>query len=197
MSRLGWLRDSPGATFPSFSFYLSSREGWNITKNLFSEITVLTLGFFLGILDSSIQDFCLLAVMGLLTDFYLQVMYLLWFWLQLHFNLFLQTFFFVTVLAMDISRTGLVDVVERPRDFQRPVTGPGMRRGPDLAAPAFSPRVEVSRRVKLFIFWAQRRVVSRLVSCLCSCLFNVTGSSSPPWLAGSVSSSTSLVWWRQ
>ena len=50
-----------------------SREGWNITKNLFAEITILTLGFFIGILDSSIQEFCLLAVMGLLSDFFLQV----------------------------------------------------------------------------------------------------------------------------
>jgi hypothetical protein len=32
-----------------------SLEGWNITKNLFAEITVLTVGFFLGILDHSIQ----------------------------------------------------------------------------------------------------------------------------------------------
>ena len=128
-----------------------SKEGWNITKNLFSEITVLTLGFFLGILDSSIQDFCLLAVMGLLTDFFLQI------------------FFFVTVFAMDISRTRLVDAVERNRDFQRPVSGPGLRiatrqtsEGLGLVAPSLSPRPSpVSRRVKLFNFWAQRRVVSR------------------------------------
>ena len=127
-----------------------SREGWNMTKNLFSEITVLTLGFFLGILDSSIQDFCLLAVMGLLTDFYL------------------QTFFFLTVLAMDISRTRLVDVVERPRDFQRPVSGPGYRLvnqgrpGMGLVAPVPPKRLpETSRRIRLFNFWAQRRVVSR------------------------------------
>ena len=127
-----------------------SREGWNMTKNLFSEITVLTLGFFLGILDSSIQDFCLLAVMGLLTDFYL------------------QTFFFLTVLSMDISRTRLVDVVERPRDFQRPVSGPGYRLvnqgrpGMGLVAPVPPKRLpETSRRIRLFNFWAQRRVVSR------------------------------------
>lgn len=32
-----------------------SLEGWNITKNLFAEITVLTVGFFVGILEHSIQ----------------------------------------------------------------------------------------------------------------------------------------------
>ena len=70
-----------------------AREGWNITKNLFSEITVLTCGFFLGVLQAEVQDFCLLAVMGLLADFYL------------------QTFFFVTILSIDIGRSELVDVL--------------------------------------------------------------------------------------
>jgi hypothetical protein len=32
-----------------------SKEGWNIVKTLFSQITLLTLGFFLGVVDSSIQ----------------------------------------------------------------------------------------------------------------------------------------------
>jgi hypothetical protein len=48
--------------------------------------------------------------MGLLSDFYL------------------QHFFFVTVLSMDISRTGLVDVMQQqhhkpPHRFQHPVSG--------------------------------------------------------------------------
>jgi len=131
-----------------------SREAWNITKNLFSEITVLTLGFFLGILDSSIQDFCLLAVMGLLTDFYL------------------QTFFFLTVLSMDISRTKLVDVVHKQNvksTFQHPISGPGFRitqvgqDGMGLVAPPINSygQRKLPKRVQIFNFWAQRRVVSR------------------------------------
>ena len=129
-----------------------SREGWNITKNLFSEITILTLGFFLGILDSSIQDFCLLAVMGLLTDFYL------------------QTFFFLTVLSMDINRSRLVDAVEKQqlKSFQQPSRGPGLKisaggGGEWLVAPPLTTpgQNKVPRRLKLFNFWAQRRVVSR------------------------------------
>ena len=129
-----------------------SREGWNITKNLFSEITILTLGFFLGILDSSIQDFCLLAVMALLTDFYL------------------QTFFFLTVLSMDINRSRLVDAVEKQqlKSFQHPSQGPGFKistgsSGEWLVAPPLTTHAQnkVSRRVKIFNFWAQRRVVSR------------------------------------
>ena len=129
-----------------------SREGWNITRNLFSEITILTMGFFLGILDSSIQDFCLLAVMGLLTDFYL------------------QTFFFLTVLSMDINRTRLVDAVEKQQvgSFQHPRRGPGLkistgREEEWLVAPPIAPPPlkKLPRRVRLFNFWAQRRVVSR------------------------------------
>jgi len=83
-------------------------------------------------------------------------------------DFYLQTFFFLTVLAMDISRTNLVDVVQRSRDFQHPVSGPGLRvaqiggAGLGLVAPSLSAKkTEISRRVKLFNFWAQRRVVSR------------------------------------
>ena len=131
-----------------------SKEGWNITKNLFSEITVLTLGFFLGILDSSIQDFCLLAVMCLLTDFYL------------------QTFFFLTVLSMDINRTKMVDLVQKQnlKTFQHPMTGPGMKiqtngDGEWIVAPPIVPppsTCKTSKRIRLVNFWASRRVVSRL-----------------------------------
>ena len=131
-----------------------SREGWSITKSLFSEITVLTLGFFLGILDSSIQDFCLLAVMGLLTDFYL------------------QTFFFLTVLSMDINRTKMVDLIQKQnlRTFRNPISGPGMKitKFPDegewLVATPFTPPScnKPSRRLRLVNFWAAKRVMSRL-----------------------------------
>ena len=129
-----------------------SHEGWNITKNLFSEITVLTLGFFLGILDTSIRDFCLLAVMGLLTDF------------------FLQTFFFLTVLSMDINRTRMVDLVQKRHlsTLRSPMSGPGVKisaagEGEWLVAPPITPAAtKPSRRLRIVNFWAQRRVVSRL-----------------------------------
>ena len=79
-----------------------SKEGWNIIMNLLTEITILTLGFFLGIVDSSIQEFCLLAVMALLSD------------------LFLQSFLFATILSMDMGSQGLSDdVVTGRRREQR------------------------------------------------------------------------------
>ena len=74
-----------------------SREGGNITKALLVEVTVLTVGFVIRVVasDSTIQEFCLLAVMGLLADY------------------FLQLFFFVTVLSMDMTKLELSDVLRR------------------------------------------------------------------------------------
>lgn len=64
-----------------------SREGWSITKNLLTEVTILTIGFFTFVPE--IQKFCIFAVVGLISDF------------------FLQMFFFSTVLAIDIRRMEL------------------------------------------------------------------------------------------
>ncbi|KAF0302115.1 Sterol regulatory element-binding protein cleavage-activating protein [Amphibalanus amphitrite] len=48
-----------------------SRQGWNITKNLFLEITILTIGILTFI--PLIQEFCMLAVVGMCCDFFLQL----------------------------------------------------------------------------------------------------------------------------
>jgi len=50
-----------------------SREGWNITKNLLAEVTILTVGFFTFV--PAIQEFCLFAVVALLSDFFLQMLF--------------------------------------------------------------------------------------------------------------------------
>uniref|UniRef100_A0A5K3FTH8 SSD domain-containing protein n=1 Tax=Mesocestoides corti TaxID=53468 RepID=A0A5K3FTH8_MESCO len=67
-----------------------AKEGWPITKNLFCEFVCTALGFLT--FDSAIQEFCLIAMISLTTDF------------------FLQMFFFVTVLAIDIRRMELSDL---------------------------------------------------------------------------------------
>ena len=56
-----------------------------------TEITILAAGFFIGFVDPLIHEFCLLAVMGLLSDY------------------FLQTFFFPTVLSMDMRQLEMSD----------------------------------------------------------------------------------------
>jgi hypothetical protein len=64
-----------------------SREGWSITKNLLIEVTILTVGLFTFV--PAIQEFCIFAVVGLLSDYFLQML------------------FFSTVLAIDIRRMEL------------------------------------------------------------------------------------------
>ncbi|KAG5891075.1 hypothetical protein JTB14_005711 [Gonioctena quinquepunctata] len=67
-----------------------SKEGWSITKNLLLEITVLTFGLFTFV--PAIQEFCIFSIVALITDY------------------FLQLFFFLTILGLDMSR--LVNSVE-------------------------------------------------------------------------------------
>lgn len=61
-----------------------SKEGWSITKNILVEITILTIG--LATFIPVIQEFCIFAITGLISDF------------------FLQMFFFSTILGIDIHR---------------------------------------------------------------------------------------------
>lgn len=61
-----------------------SKEGWSIMKNLLLEITILTFGLFTFV--PKIQEFCIFAIVGLLTD------------------LFLQMGFFIIILGWDMKR---------------------------------------------------------------------------------------------
>lgn len=61
-----------------------SREGWSITKNLLIQVTILTIGF--GTFVSAIQELCILGIVGLACDFFLQLL------------------LFTTILSIDIHR---------------------------------------------------------------------------------------------
>lgn len=67
-----------------------SKEGWTISKTLLTEITILTIG--LATFVPVIQEFCVFAIVGLISDFFLQMM------------------LFSTVLAMDIKRVDVSDL---------------------------------------------------------------------------------------
>ncbi|KAA3674495.1 uncharacterized protein DEA37_0008867 [Paragonimus westermani] len=67
-----------------------SKESWPLTKQYFTQVVLLGLGFFT--FHPTMQEFCLFAVIGVTTDF------------------FLQLFFFVTVLSIDIRRMELSDL---------------------------------------------------------------------------------------
>ncbi|EFN85276.1 sterol regulatory element-binding protein cleavage-activating protein [Harpegnathos saltator] len=64
-----------------------SKEGWSITKTLLKEVTIFTIGLFTFV--PVIQKFCISAMIGLVSDFFLQMV------------------FYSTVLAIDIRRTVL------------------------------------------------------------------------------------------
>ncbi|KAL1116560.1 hypothetical protein AAG570_005032, partial [Ranatra chinensis] len=80
-----------------------SKEGWSITKNLLTEVTILTVG--LLTLVPAIQEFCIFAMVGLLCDFFLQVC------------------FFATVLSLDIRRIEAEDSGRRERGGPTTATG--------------------------------------------------------------------------
>ena len=61
-----------------------SKEGWHISKTLLTEITILTIG--LATFVPVIQEFCVFAIVGLLSDYMLQML------------------LFSTILAMNIKR---------------------------------------------------------------------------------------------
>lgn len=61
-----------------------SKEGWSISKTLLTEITILTIGLITFV--PVIQEFCIFAIVGLISDFVMQML------------------LFSTVLAMNIRR---------------------------------------------------------------------------------------------
>ena len=65
--------------------------------------------FLLGTIDSSVHEFCHLSLMGLISDFFLQIC------------------FFVPILSMDMNQLELSDSVKKPvrnrKMFQKPISG--------------------------------------------------------------------------
>ncbi|XP_032876249.1 sterol regulatory element-binding protein cleavage-activating protein [Amblyraja radiata] len=70
-----------------------SNESWSIMKNMATELVIILIGYFT--LVPAIQEFCLFAVVGLVSDFFLQMC------------------FFTTVLSIDIRRMELADLNKR------------------------------------------------------------------------------------
>lgn len=75
------------------------REGWAITKNLMTEITILTAGLVLTFLPF-LQEFCIFAIVGLVSDY------------------FLQMFLFSTVLGLNVKRVEVeMEVKKLPKMY--------------------------------------------------------------------------------
>lgn len=168
-----------------------SKEGWYIMKNLVIELAIILVGFFTFV--PAIQEFCFFALVGLLTDFFMQMV------------------FFVTVLSVDIRRMELSDLhkskqssgvgdvpnleplfhcpfnmnhLDRLRVHPRINLSSGVSM---LSArqPPVSPRVQheerffqrepfldLPRRLRVLYFWASTRVVQRFIM-VCSVIWIV------------------------
>nr|XP_057909290.1 sterol regulatory element-binding protein cleavage-activating protein isoform X2 [Doryrhamphus excisus] len=122
-----------------------SNESWSIMKNMATELGIILIGYFTFV--PAIQEFCLFAVVGLVSDF------------------FLQMFFFTTVLSIDIRRMELVDL---HRHMPPPKPGPQRVRPPPRPSPhtinlhTHRP-LRPPKRLRLAYFLARTRLAQRII----------------------------------
>ncbi|NXU35106.1 SCAP protein, partial [Drymodes brunneopygia] len=137
-----------------------SNESWSIMKNMATELGIILIGYFT--LVPAIQEFCLFAVVGLVSDFFLQML------------------FFTTVLSIDIRRMELADLNKRlpPESCLAPAKAPCRARPPALrpAAPhtphtphtiTLQPsslrNLRLPKRLRVIYFFARTRLAQRLI----------------------------------
>ncbi|NWT13082.1 SCAP protein, partial [Vireo altiloquus] len=129
-----------------------SNESWSIMKNMATELGIILIGYFT--LVPAIQEFCLFAVVGLVSDF------------------FLQMFFFTTVLSIDIRRMELADLNKRlpPESCLAPAKAPCRARPPALRPPhtiTLQPsslrNLRLPKRLRVIYFFARTRLAQRLI----------------------------------
>ncbi|XP_075885449.1 sterol regulatory element-binding protein cleavage-activating protein isoform X1 [Nelusetta ayraudi] len=133
-----------------------SNESWSIMKNMATELCIILIGYFT--LVPAIQEFCLFAVVGLVSDF------------------FLQMFFFTTVLSIDIRRMELADLNRRlpaeagllpakPGPLRPREAPPPPRPSPHtitLQTPAFR-NLRLPKRLRVVYFLARTRLAQRII----------------------------------
>ncbi|XP_001367010.1 sterol regulatory element-binding protein cleavage-activating protein isoform X2 [Monodelphis domestica] len=135
-----------------------SNESWSIMKNMATELGIILIGYFT--LVPAIQEFCLFAVVGLVSDFFLQML------------------FFTTVLSIDIRRMELADLNKRlpPEVCLHPAkpAGRGHRYERQLAMRPSTPHtitlqpssfrnLRLPKRLRVIYFLARTRLAQRLI----------------------------------
>ncbi|XP_063159285.1 sterol regulatory element-binding protein cleavage-activating protein isoform X1 [Candoia aspera] len=135
-----------------------SNESWSIMKNMGTELGIILIGYFTWV--PAIQEFCLFAVVGLVSDF------------------FLQMFFFTTVLSIDIRRMELADLNKRlPAEACLQPAKPGGRCQRYERQPAMRPatphtinlqpsslrNLRLPKRLRVVYFFARTRLAQRLI----------------------------------
>nr|XP_029480670.1 sterol regulatory element-binding protein cleavage-activating protein-like isoform X3 [Oncorhynchus nerka] len=133
-----------------------SNESWSIMKNMATELCIILIGYFT--LVPAIQEFCLFAVVGLVSDFFLQML------------------FFTTVLSIDIRRMELADLNRRlPAEAGMPLPKPGPLRPREapppprpsphtitLQTPTFR-NLCLPKRLRVVYFLARTRLAQRFI----------------------------------
>ncbi|KAJ7322610.1 hypothetical protein JRQ81_018897 [Phrynocephalus forsythii] len=135
-----------------------SNESWSIMKNMATELGIILIGYFT--LVPAIQEFCLFAVVGLVSDFFLQML------------------FFATVLSIDIRRMELADLNKRlPAEACVPPAKPTSRSQRYERQPAVRPatphtitlqpsslrNLRLPKRLRVIYFFARTRLAQRLI----------------------------------
>nr|XP_033787818.1 sterol regulatory element-binding protein cleavage-activating protein isoform X2 [Geotrypetes seraphini] len=135
-----------------------SNESWSIMKNMATELGIILIGYFT--LVPAIQEFCLFAVVGLVSDFFLQML------------------FFTTVLSIDIRRMELADLNKRlPAEACMPPSKPVSRSQRYERQPALRPttphtitlqpssfrNLRLPKRLRVIYFFARTRLAQRII----------------------------------
>ncbi|RWS31217.1 hypothetical protein B4U80_00513 [Leptotrombidium deliense] len=122
--------------------YLVVVIGPSFTKNLVLELTLLVFGFFTFV--PVIQEFCLFGMVGLLSDFFLQLT------------------FFATVLSADIQRIE----VNKERSLKTVANNNSPTKSTPttvFARPSQPIHFKLPKRLRFVYFWARTRIVHRLL----------------------------------
>ncbi|XP_053785380.1 sterol regulatory element-binding protein cleavage-activating protein isoform X1 [Desmodus rotundus] len=135
-----------------------SCESWSIMKNMATELGIILIGYFT--LVPAIQEFCLFAVVGLVSDFFLQML------------------FFTTVLSIDIRRMELADLnkrlppeaclppakpVGRPARFERQLAVRPSTPHTIMLQPSSFRNLRLPKRLRVIYFLARTRLAQRLI----------------------------------
>jgi hypothetical protein len=118
------------------------KESWKITTNLSFELIIIFCGFLTMV--PAIQEFCAFAYVGLLIDFFLQMIY------------------YVTVLSIDIRRMeiskcnmnirlNIADTVDQQTTITTSIT---------------KKFFIYKKSLQFFYFWARTRLIQRITMCL-------------------------------
>lgn len=167
-----------------------SKEGWSIIKTLLTEITILTIGLITFV--PVIQEFCVFAIVGLISDFFMQML------------------LFSTVLALNIRRiefsslsktSNVPDMAQRVpyryvnnaaskvptpnTSMSRSRSHPKFSVGQDSVQPtdvvaagkSIAETKKIPKRLKIFNFWARTRFFQRafmlwMIVWICSIIYN-------------------------